>query len=105
MTYRLFITPRAQREIQEFVEHLRAYSEGFAEEQLARLSFEVSTYVLQTPFLWNYFFLTGDPYHGYLFRIGQRHHYWVIYSIGETDRAVHVVRFWSANQDSENFET
>jgi hypothetical protein len=50
--HRLFITERAQREMQQFVEHLRAYGVDFAEEQLARLSFEVSTYVFSPTLCW-----------------------------------------------------
>lgn len=103
MSYRLVITPRAQREIEAFVEYQRTYDPDFAEEQLARLAHAVAAYILATPLLWSYFYLTGEPYHGYLFRLGRRQNYWVVYAVDEPERTVHILRFWSASQDDSGY--
>ncbi|MEK9154221.1 MAG: type II toxin-antitoxin system RelE/ParE family toxin [Patescibacteria group bacterium] len=103
MTYRIDIAPSARREIEAFVEHMRSFDTTIAEEQLARLSFEIGTYILATPRLWNYFFISGAPYHGYLFRFGQKHHYWIVYSIDEDANTVNILRFWNTNRDPDTF--
>jgi hypothetical protein len=101
MSYRLVIAPTAQREIQAFARRLQQYGDDFASEQLIRLSYEFGAYLAGTPLMWNYFFLTGAPYHGYLFRFGRRTQYWVVYAVREDSRAVEILRFWNAAQDPE----
>src|ERR1700730_16907117 len=39
----------------------------------------------------------GEFQSTYLISYDQRHHCWPVYAIGETDRAVHVVRSWRGN--------
>jgi hypothetical protein len=98
MRYRLLIAPIAQQEIQDFVYRLRQHrDDDFANEQLVRLSFEIGEYVVATPLMWNNFFLTGAPYHGYLFRFGRRTHYWIVYVVHEHAHIVEVLRFWNAS--------
>lgn len=104
MIYELNIAPRAKREMEDFVERLHGFAEDVAEEQLARLSFEISSYILETPRLWNYFFIGGAPYHGYLFRFGRKHHYWIVYTVDEETSTVNILRFWNTSQDPQCFE-
>jgi len=75
-----------------------------ASDHLTRLSYEFGAYVAATPLMWNYFFLTGAPYHGYLFRFGRRTHYWVVYVVHEGSRIVEILRFWNASQDPETID-
>ena len=104
MSYRIIIGPRARRDLRDFADLLRDYSEDFAQEQLDRLLVTISTYLAETPLIWSHFFLTGAPYRGYLFRVGRRSHYWIIYTVDEEARIVEMLRFWNASRDPEAFE-
>lgn len=48
--------------------------------------------------------LTGAPYRAYLFRVGRRTHYWIIYTVDEDSRLVNVLAFWNASRDSETID-
>ena len=93
MTFRLRIAPLAQRHIDEFAAYLRAYSEDFAIEQINRLE--------RTLFTWSYFPFTGAPFRAYLFHVGRRTQYWIIYTVDEDTRIVNILHFWNASRDPE----
>src|SRR5215468_8059080 len=39
------------------------------------------------------------PYRAYLFRVGRRTQYWIIYTVDEETRTVDILSFWSAARD------
>jgi hypothetical protein len=55
----------------------------------------------ESPLTWGYFPLTGAPYRGYLFRVGRRAHYWIIYTVDEEAQIVDILHFWNARRDLE----
>jgi plasmid stabilization system protein ParE len=104
MRYELRVTPFAQSQIDEFAKYLGAYSEAFAREQIDRLDRVLAANVVQAPHTWGFFPLTGAPYRSYLFRVGRRTQYWIVYVITESERTVDVLHFWNAMRDPERFE-
>lgn len=104
MAFRLRISPLAQRHIDEFAAYLRDYSEGFAIEQIDRLTRILSVNIGEAPHTWNYFAFTGAPYRAYLFRVGRRTQYWIVYIVDDGSRTVDVLHFWNASRDPEIFE-
>ena len=103
MTFRIRIDRVAQQEIDEFAVYAAEYSETWAVEQFARLSHIFSVDLAETPQRRAFFVLTGAPYRAYLFRIGRRTHYWIVYTVDEDTRTVDVLRFWNASQDPSGF--
>ena len=101
MAYQVRIDPVALRHIDEFAVYLRAYSEDFAIEQIDRLNQVLSVHLAESPLMWSYFALTGAPYRAYLFRVGRRTHYWIIYSVDEDKRVIDVLHFWNSTRDPE----
>jgi hypothetical protein len=99
MTYRVRIDPVAQSQIDQFAVYLRAYDEDFAIEQIERLDRILYANLAEAPLTWSYFPLTGAPYRAYLFRVGRRTHYWIIYTFDEDSRAVDILSFWNASRD------
>jgi mRNA-degrading endonuclease RelE of RelBE toxin-antitoxin system len=99
MTFRVRIDPVAQRQINEFTAYLREYSEDFAIEQIDRLDRIIQFNLGEAPLTWTYFPLTGAPYRGYLFRVGRRTQYWIIYKVNFEQRIVDILLFWNARGD------
>jgi mRNA-degrading endonuclease RelE of RelBE toxin-antitoxin system len=54
--------------------------------------------------MWGHFYITGAPYRGYLFRVGRRTDFWIIYTVDEITKTVSVLRFWNASKDPQAFE-
>lgn len=54
--------------------------------------------------MWSYFPLTGAPYRAYLFRVGRRTQYWIIYTVDEDARTVDILHFWNATRDPDNLD-
>ena len=104
MAYTLRITPFAQRHIDEFARYLQDYSEPFAHEQIERLGRILSVNIGQAPHTWSYFPFTGAPYRAYLFRIGRRTQYWIVYGVDDSNQIVDVLHFWNASRDPQTFE-
>lgn len=104
MTFRVRIAPLAQRHIDEFAIYLRAYSEDFAIEQIDRLNRTLSVNLGESPLTWSYFAFTGAPYRAYLFRVGRRTQYWIIYNVDEDNRTVDILHFWNAGRDPETLD-
>jgi plasmid stabilization system protein ParE len=104
MTYRLRITRFAQRHIDDFARYLRDYSESFAREQIERLDRVLSVNIAEAPHTWSHFPFTGAPYRAYLFRVGRRTQYWIVYTVDDDARTIDVLHFWNAIRDPERFE-
>ena len=104
MAYRVRIAPRALRNIDEFAAYLAEYDEAYAIEQIDRLNQVLCVNLAQSPLTWSYFPLTGAPYRGYLFRVGRRTHYWIIYTVDEEAQTVDVLHFWNTHRDPESLE-
>jgi mRNA-degrading endonuclease RelE of RelBE toxin-antitoxin system len=104
MTFRVRIDPVAQHLIDEFAVYLLAYSEEFAIEQFERLDRILSVNLQESPLTWSYFAITGAPYRAYLFRVGRRTQYWIIYTVDEDTQTVNVLHFWNASRDPETLD-
>jgi len=104
MTFRVRIDPVALRHIDEFAAYLRNYSEEFAIEQIERLDRIIAVNLGESPLTWSYFAFTGAPYRAYLFRVGRRTQYWIIYTVNEESRTVDILHFWNAMKDPESLE-
>jgi hypothetical protein len=101
MTFRVRIDPVALRHIEEFVSYLLDYSEEFAIEQIERLDRIIAVNLGESPLTWSYFAFTGAPYRAYLFRVGRRTQYWIVYTVDEEKRTVDILHFWNAMRDPE----
>ena len=104
MTFRVRIDPVALRQIEQFAAYLRDYSEEFAIEQIERLDRILSVDLRASPLTWPYFAFTGAPYRAYLFRVGRRTQYWIIYTVDEDARTVDILQFWNAMSDAEKLD-
>ncbi len=104
MSYRVRFDPVALLHIEEFAAYLGAYSEDFAVEQIERLDRIIAVSLGELPLTWGYFAFTGAPYRAYLFRVGRRTQYWIIYTVDENTRIVDILHFWNAMRDPESFE-
>lgn len=104
MTFRLRIAPLAQQKIDELAAYLGTYNESFAVEQIDRLNRILSDSLAISPLTWAYFPLTGAPYRAYLFRVGRRTHYWIIYTVDEEAETVDVLRLWHASSDPDTLD-
>jgi mRNA-degrading endonuclease RelE of RelBE toxin-antitoxin system len=104
MAYRLRIGPAALRQIEQFAAYLRDYSEDFAIEQIDRLDHILRLNLGEAPLTWSYFPLTGAPYRAYLFRVGRRTQYWIIYTVDEDAHTVDILSFWNAMRDPESLD-
>jgi mRNA-degrading endonuclease RelE of RelBE toxin-antitoxin system len=104
MTYRVRIDPVAQRQIDRFAVYLRDYDEDFAIEQIGRLDRILYANLAEAPLTWGYFPLTGAPYCAYLFRVGRRTQYWIIYTVDEDSRTVDILSFWNTSRDPDTID-
>jgi plasmid stabilization system protein ParE len=104
VAYRVRIALRALRHIDEFAAYLAEYNEAYAVEQISRLDQVLSGSLAQSPLTWSYFPLTGAPYRDYLFRVGRRTRYWIIYTVDENAQTVDVLHFWNTRRDPERLE-
>src|SRR5205823_5921931 len=99
MTYRLRITPRAQRHIDDFSAYLEEYNEEFAVEHMDGLRRVLIANLAESPLTWSYFPFTSAPYRGYLFRVGHRTQYWIVYTVDEDSRTIDTLHSWNARRD------
>ena len=104
MVFRVRIDPIAARQIDRFASYLCEYSEDFALEQIERLDHIFRHNLAVSPLMWSHFPLTGAPYRAYLFRVGRRTQYWIVYKVDEDTRTVDVLLFWNASRDPEAIE-
>jgi plasmid stabilization system protein ParE len=104
MSYRLRIARLAQQDIDGLAAYLGSYSERFAIEHIDRLNQILSVNIGESPLTWGYFAFSGAPFRAYLFRIGRRTQYWIVYSVDEEARTVDIVRLWNASRDPDALE-
>jgi hypothetical protein len=104
MPYRLRIDLAARRQMENFAAYLSAYSEDFAIEQFERLDRVLRNDLGDSPLTWGYFPLVGAPYRAYLFRVGRRTQFWIVYTVDEEQGVVNILRFWNASRDPDSFE-
>jgi hypothetical protein len=72
-------------------------------EQLQRLRRIIDIDIAGSPRTWAAFFVTGAPYRAYLFKVGRRTSYWIVYAVDEAVSQINLLRFWNASQDTKNF--
>src|SRR5436190_21861115 len=104
MRFRVRLDPVALRQIEQFVAYLRDYSEDFAIEQIERLDRILHYNLGESPLTWSYFPLTGATYRGYLFRVGRRSQYWIIYTVDEDNGTVDILSFWNTARDPDTID-
>jgi len=104
MIYRVIRDVRAEADIEEFARYAADYSHDFAREQFTRLNHIFSVDLAESPNTWNYFYIHGAPYRAYLFRVGRRTSYWIVYTVDDDAKTVNVVRFWNASKEPVSFE-
>jgi hypothetical protein len=75
----------------------------FGKRQEARLAHVFETWLANSPHTWGFFFITGAPYRAYLFEVGARTKYWIVYTIDDRAQVVNVLRVWNASQDPNRF--
>jgi hypothetical protein len=51
-----------------------------------------------------FLFVTGAPYRAYLFEIGGRTKFWIVYTVDEERRIVNVLRIWNAAREPSEFQ-
>ena len=105
MTFRVVRGALADAEIDDFGRYAADYSDDFAREQFARLNHIFAVDLAEAPNTWGYFYITGAPYRAYLFRVGRRTSYWIIYTVDCDAKIVNVLRFWNASREPKSFET
>lgn len=105
MTYSVVRSERFERDVDEFAAYAADYSEEFARRQFERLNRVFTEFLAESPGASAMFYATGAPYRGYLFRVGRRTAYWIIYQVDEEARRVEVLRFWNTARDPDAFET
>jgi hypothetical protein len=104
MKHQIRLSLSAQRDLQRFAEYTSVYSEEFSREQFARLNGVLNIDIAEMPHTWSYFFVTGAPYRAFLFNVGRRTSYWIVYTINDVAKHVDVLRFWNASRDPAAFE-
>ena len=103
MAYRIRHGPIFLRDVEDFGRYCADYCLEFADEQFERLTFAIETLIAEAPLTWAYFVHSGEPYRAYLFRVGQRTRFWIVYSIDEEAGAVSLLRLWGAARDPRRF--
>jgi plasmid stabilization system protein ParE len=104
MPFRVDITDSAQRDIDDLARYCRGYASALWEEQEARLASVFDRWLSNSPYTWGFFFITGAPYRAYLFEVGARTKYWIVYTIEEQAEVVNVLRVWNASRDPDQFQ-
>lgn len=99
MAYRVRIARAAELQIEAFATYLADYSDELAFEQRDRLVRILSVQLAESPNTWSYFALTGAPYRAYLFRVGRRTHYLIIYTVDDEAKVVEILSFWNSARD------
>jgi plasmid stabilization system protein ParE len=104
MTYKVRFSPQARRDIQNLFDYLARHSDDVAEFYVAELERSIERNIATRPLTWQFFFLTGAPFRAYLFKLGRRNAYWIVYEVNEEQKAIDILRVWHGAQDPEQFE-
>jgi uncharacterized membrane protein len=103
MTYSVFLTDRFRRDLDEFLAYANDYHEDWMREQLQRLRRVIDVKIAGSPHTSAAFFVTGSPYRAYLFTVGRRTSFWVVYAVDEAASQINLLRFWNASRDTKSF--
>jgi len=103
VSYRVFRSARANRDLTLFSQFARSYGQDWAARQLLGINRVFSIDLPRAPHQWSYFYLTGAPYRPYLFRAGRKIQYWIVYSVDDAAQTVNILRFWNASRDPDRF--
>ena len=104
MTYAVTVSARARGEMDAFAAYAAGYSDAFATEQFLRLNHVLAVTLAEAPQTWGHFYVTGAPFRAYLFRVGRRTSFWIVYSVDDMQKAVNVLRFWNSSRDPKAFD-
>ena len=105
MPYRIERSSRFLADVEEFGDYCKAYSSEYAIRQFERLDYAIRVLIGESPSRWSPFVHTGHPYHAYLFRIGERTQFWIVYTFDETSQTVRLLRLWGASRLETTFST
>jgi hypothetical protein len=105
MSYHIQRSGWFARDVEEFGRYCSAYSATFAMRQFDRLDYAIRVLIGESPLRWSPFVHTGHPYHAYLFRVGERTQFWIVYTYDEDSQTVRLLRLWSTSRLETNFET
>lgn len=104
MTYDVRISAQARRDIRDIIAYLAHYSEDIASFYVGELQRSIEHNIATRPLTWQFFFVTGEPFRAYLFRVSRRTAYWIVYEVNEEQHAVDILRIWHGSQNPEEFE-
>ena len=99
MTFKVIRDLIADAEIEAIGRYAAQYSQEFALRQFERIEKIFSVDLPQSPNTWSYFYATGAPFRAYLFRVGRRTSYWIVYTVDDDAKLVKVLRFWNASRE------
>jgi plasmid stabilization system protein ParE len=97
--YDIRFDPVALDEIRAFLAYLSNYDPDVSVRYETLLEQLIESDLSEFPLRYSWFWKSGPPYRGYLFRISRRTQFWVIYKIDEAHNRVDVLRFWNASRD------
>ena len=92
-------------DVEEFGGYCTSYNPEYAARQFDRLDYAIRVLIGESPSRWTTFVHTGHPYHAYLFRLGERTQFWIVYSFDETSHEVQLLRLWNASRLETSFST
>lgn len=104
MPYRIERSPRFLADVEAFGAYCKAYKAEFAARQFDRLDYAIRVLIGESPSRWSPFIHTGHPYHAYLFRVGDRTQFWIVYTFDETSQSIRLLRLWGAARLETTFE-
>jgi plasmid stabilization system protein ParE len=99
MKYRVVIDVLAQREIDNFYEYLRRYSENTARKYVEAFYDAIERTIAILPHSFSFFAEVGAPYRAFLFTVSRRTAFWVIYAVDDDKNEVRILRFWNAARE------
>jgi plasmid stabilization system protein ParE len=97
--YDVQFDPVALDEVMEFLAYLAEFDPDISARYEALLEQVIDSDLSQAPLRHAWFWKSGPPYRGRLFRVSRRTAFWVIYKVDEACRRVDVLRFWNASRD------
>jgi len=103
MLYRIERSSRFLADVEEFGAYCSAYSAEYAVRQADRLDYAIRVLIGESPSRWSPFVHTGHPFHAYLFRLGDRTQFWIVYTFDESSRTIRLLRLWGAARFAANF--
>jgi plasmid stabilization system protein ParE len=99
VTYRVLIDALAQRDIDDFYEYLRRYSENSARKYVEAFHDAIKRTIAVFPHSFSFFAEVGAPYNAFLFAVSRRTAFWVIYTVDDEKNEVRILRFWNTARE------